>query len=118
MKKMLKALVSTSVVWLMSASIALAQANAQLKNPLSQEFSTIPNFIAGALKILVMVSLPIITLFIVYSGFLFITAQGNTSKLTEARKNFFYVIIGALLIMSAWILATLIGGTVSQLTNG
>ena len=64
-----------------------------------------------------MIALPILTLFIVYSGFKFISAQGNSSKLEEAKKNFMYVIIGSLLILGAWVVATLVGGTVNQLTG-
>ncbi|MBI2612599.1 hypothetical protein HYW59_02190 [Candidatus Kaiserbacteria bacterium] len=86
-----------------------------LQNPLN--FCSIPEFIAGALKALAMIALPIITLFLVISGFYFITAQGNQDKLQKAKLNFFYVVIGALLILGAWILATLIAGTVSQLTG-
>ena len=88
-----------------------------LCNPLNSNFSTIPAFIAGALKVLVMVALPIITLFLVISGFMFVLARGNSSKLEEAKKNFVYVIIGALLILGAWVIATLIGGTVTQLVG-
>lgn len=95
---------------------AQAQQGTQLQNPL--KFNDISGFVAGALRVLVMVALPIITLFVVYSGFLFVTAQGNPGKLGEAKRNFLWVIIGALLIMGAWIIATLIGGTVSQLTSG
>ena len=87
------------------------------QNPLNPQFSTIPSFIAGALKVLVIVALPIITLFIVIAGFMFVFARGNESKLSEAKKNFLYVIIGALLILGAWVLATLIGGTVTQLVG-
>lgn len=89
-----------------------------LRNPLDPSFSTIPLFIAGVLKVLVMVALPIITFFIVYSGFKFIAAQGNEAKLTDAKHNFFYVILGSLLILGAWVIATLIGGTVDQLMRG
>ncbi len=92
-------------------------AGAPLANPLNPQFSSIPLFIAGALQILVMVALPIIVLFFVVAGFKFIAAQGNESKLSEAKMNFLYVIIGAGLIMGAWILAKLIAGTVSQLTG-
>ena len=95
------------------ASVALAQTG--LDNPLN--YDSIPLFIAGALKALAMIALPIITLFLVISGFYFITAQGSQDKLQKAKLNFFYVIIGALLILGAWILATLIAGTVSQLTS-
>lgn len=97
-----------------SASVAFAQ-DVALKNPLN--FNSIPVFIAGALKALAMIALPIITLFLVISGFLFIWARGNPEELKTARRNFMYVVLGALLILGAWILATLIAGTVSQLTE-
>ena len=93
---------------------AIAEAETGLNNPLNDSFSSIPAFIAGALKALAMIALPIISLFLVISGFLFLTAQGNQWKLDTAKKNFFYVVIGALLILGAWILATLIAGTISQ----
>ena len=98
-------------------AISTAHAATGLENPLNSSFSTIPAFIAGALKVLVMVALPIITLFLVISGFMFVLARGNSSKLEEAKKNFVYVIIGALLILGAWVIATLIGGTVTQLVG-
>lgn len=92
-------------------------AHADLQNPLNSQFSDIPRFIAGALRVLVVVALPIISLFIVVAGFMFIMARGNEGKLTEAKKNFLYVIIGALLILGAWVIATLIGGTVTQIVG-
>ena len=102
------------------ASFAIAHsatdcAPGSLCNPLRPEFSTIPTFVAGALKAVVIIALPVIVLFFVLAGFKFISAQGNPSELTAARKNFMWVVFGALLIMGAWVLATLIAGTVSQL---
>jgi hypothetical protein len=85
-----------------------------LNTPLSPSLSSIPKFLSAALEAMVRIALPIITVFVVYSGFLFVTAQGNQSKLEDAKRNFFYVVLGALLILSAWILANLIGGTVTQ----
>ena len=96
-------------------AVPVYAAGEPLANPL--RFKTIAEFIAGALQVLVMIALPIIVLFLVIAGFKFISAQGNEGKLGEAKKNFFYVIIGAGLIMGAWILAKLIAGTVSQLTG-
>jgi len=107
--------ITTIVVPFLLPGIVLA-AGEPLANPL--RFKTIADFIAGALQVLVMVALPIIVLFLVIAGFKFISAQGNEGKLSEAKKNFFFVIIGAGLIMGAWILAKLIAGTVSQLTTG
>jgi hypothetical protein len=78
-------------------------------------FCSVQDFVVAALQILVTISLPIIGFFIVFVGYQFIAAQGNSAKLQKARENFVYVIIGAGLILGAWALATLIGSTVSQL---
>ena len=96
------------------AEVAAAQ-NQQLENPLS--VGGMADFVALVLRVMVMVALPIISLFIVYSGFLFISAQGNQEKLGTAKKNLMYVLIGSILILGAWVIATLIGGTVTQLTR-
>lgn len=111
MHRIYTAFASLVIVFAASA----VQAQSRLENPLDSSFSDIPSFIAGALKVLVMVALPIIALFIVIAGFMFIKARGNSSELTKAKENFLYVIIGALLILGAWVIATLIGGTVTQL---
>lgn len=109
---------SGAVFFFLSISVAHAADCGQgLCNPLNSNFSTIPAFIAGALKVLVIVALPIITLFIVISGFMFVMARGNPGALEKAKMNFVYVIIGALLILGAWVIATLIGGTVTQLVG-
>ena len=84
-----------------------------LDNPL--KFASIETFIQGVLQAVVMIALPIITVFIVYAGFKYIFARGNKDKITKAHENFSYVIIGTILILSAWVLATLIGGTITQL---
>jgi hypothetical protein len=99
------------------AQVALA-AGDTLGNPLNPSFSSIPEFIAGALRVMVMLALPILTLMIVYSGFLFVFARGNEEGLSKAKTNITYVLIGATLILGAWVIATLISGTVTQLTNG
>ena len=99
------------------AMTCVASAQSSLQNPLNPSFSTIPTFISGFLKVLVEVALPIIALFIVYSGFMFVFALGKPDALSKAKKNFVYVIIGALLILGAWVIAQLIGGTVTQLVG-
>lgn len=84
-----------------------------LQNPL--RFSSIERFIEGVLQAVVMIALPIIVAFMVYAGFKYILARGSVSGIQEAHRNFTYVIIGTILILGAWVLATLIGGTVTQL---
>jgi len=94
------------------ADIAYAQSG-KLENPLA--FNTIAEFVAGALQALVVIALPIVGFFIVLSGFMFISSRGDSEGLAKAKQNFVYVIIGSILILGAWALAQLIGGTIEQL---
>jgi hypothetical protein len=84
-----------------------------LENPL--RFGTIPELVAALLQALVTISLPIIALFIVWGGFQYITAQGNTTKIENAHKTFLWTIIGAILILGAWTLANILGDTIDTL---
>ena len=96
------------------AIAATGASGSMIQNPLDSAYSSIPLFIAGFLKVMVEVGLPIVALFLLIAGFRFVSAGGNESKLSEAKENFKFVIIGALLILGAWVIATLIGNTVSQ----
>lgn len=119
MTKKLSRVVSTAgaLAVVFATNVCLAQNNSGLQNPLNSNFQSIPNFIAGALKVMVQVALPIIALFMVYAGFKFVTARGNTEQINSAKQNFLYVVIGAILILGAWVIATLIGGTISQVAG-
>jgi Type IV secretion system pilin len=89
-----------------------------LYNPTCQAgIGNIQSFIAAFLKAVVEISLPILTLFIVYAGFKFVFARGKPDDLAEAKRNFLYVILGAILILGAWVLASLIGATATQVVG-
>ncbi len=84
-----------------------------LENPL--KFHSIQEFVQGFLKAVVYVGFPIAVLFLVYSGFLFVFAQGNSTEIEKAKKNFFWTVTGIALFLGAWALAALIKGTIDQL---
>ena len=84
-------------------------------NPL--KYCSIREFVAGALQVFVMIMLPVIAFFIVLAGLNFVLARGNAKKLETAKWNFFFVIIGTCLMLGAWLLANLIGATVTQVTS-
>ena len=44
----------------------------------------------------------------IYSGFLYVTAQGNESKLATAHKALLYTSIGTAVLLGSWVLANLI----------
>ncbi|MCH7782904.1 hypothetical protein IID62_07525 [candidate division KSB1 bacterium] len=71
----------------------------------------------GLLNVIIIIGIPIVTLAIIYAGFLFISAQGNETKISTAKNIFFWVVIGSLLILGAKALAVAIEGTVKDLTE-
>jgi len=56
-------------------------------------------------QIVLTVGLPLAALMIIYSGFLFVTAQGNEEQLKKAKQNFYWAIIGAAVIIGARVIA-------------
>lgn len=85
------------------------------QNPL--KYCSIREFVAGALQVFVMIMLPVIAFFIVLAGLNFVLARGRPEALKLAKYNFFFVIIGTCLMLGAWLLANLIGATVTQVTS-
>ncbi len=79
-------------------------------NPLN--VGSFPDLINAVLKAALIIAVPIIILFIVYSGFLFVTARGDTAKLATARLNFFYVVIGSIVLLGAMAIASIIASTI------
>lgn len=85
----------------------------KLTNPISA--NSFQDLIQKILKIVVDIGVPVATLFIIYSGFLFIKAQGNPEKLKEAKETFFWTIVGTAVLLGAWVLAQAIAGTIKSL---
>lgn len=68
-------------------------------NPISVD--TIDGFIATAIDALVMLLTPLVVIMIVWTGFLFIKAQGNVEALGVAKKALLYTVIGAIIVLIA-----------------
>lgn len=100
--------------------IALADApcstGSGLCNPLG--YTSLTTFLQSLLKLVAQIGFPVIVLYIVYIGFLFIAAEGKPDKLKEVRSNFFWAIIGALIVLGAYTLSLAIQATVGDLTKG
>ena len=84
-----------------------------IKNPLNSE--TILDLLTALLNVIVQVGIPLIALAIVYSGFLFVKAQGNDSQLSEAKKTLYWTIIGAAIVLGALVISQVIQTTVTSL---
>ncbi len=88
--------------------------NSTIHNPLGADLDLL-DFLRRLFATMVKISLPFLVIFMIYSGFLFVQAQGNVDELAKAKKNFLYVIIGACLVFGAWLIATVLKGTVDQI---
>ena len=67
---------------------------------------------------MVSIGFPILVLALVYSGFLFVKAQGNPTEIETAKKAFFWTVVGGVVLLGSSILAGAIGGTVDAVKGG
>lgn len=51
----------------------------------------------------------------IYSGFLYVTAQGNEAKLKIAHKALLYTAIGTAVLLGSWVISQVIKNTIDQL---
>jgi hypothetical protein len=86
-----------------------------IDNPLKDSLNDIPSFIEEILNIVLVVGVPLVALAIIYSGFLFVQAQGNAEALGKAKKALIYTLVGAVLLLGAWVLAEAIQKTVDDI---
>lgn len=91
--------------------------DAKINNPLKGGIDSIPAFIEAILNIVLTVGVPIVVLAIIYSGFLFVKAQGNAEAISKAKKAFMYTLIGAALLLGSFVIANAIKGTVDEITR-
>ncbi len=83
-------------------------------NPLGS-VSTFSGLVSAILNIVVKFGIPISALAIIFSGFLFVVAQGNEEKLKTAKRALLYSVIGTGILLGAWALSSAIGTTIKSL---
>lgn len=54
---------------------------------------------------------------IIYAGFKYVTAGGNSTKIAEATKALQYAVIGAAILLGAWVIANAIKETIDELKD-
>ncbi len=89
----------------------------ELKNPLDKSISSIPAFFQAVIDILLVFAIPFVVFFIIWAGFLYVTARGNPDKIKQAHNALLYALIGGLLILGANVLLDIITNTVAEVTN-
>jgi len=91
--------------------------NSGIDNPLKPEIDSIPKFIKAIIEVVLIVAVPIVVLAVIYVGFLFVKAQGKPEEITKAKKALLYTLIGAALVLGAFVIADAIGKTVDEIKS-
>jgi len=73
------------------------------------------SLMAAILDFVVKIGAVVVVFFLIYSGFQFVTAQGSEDKISQAKKNFMWTIIGALILLGAMTLSNVVCNTANQL---
>jgi hypothetical protein len=85
----------------------------QLQNPLKS--TSLMGLLNTILDVIMVFAVPLIVFFIIYAGFMYVTAQGNPGKIETANRALLYAVIGGVIILGAKVLLAVISGTVDSL---
>lgn len=81
-----------------------------LQNPL--ESDNLMELLQEILDVIMIFAVPLIVFMIIYAGFLYVTARGNESQVSNASRALLYAVIGGVIILGANIILAVISGTV------
>lgn len=84
-----------------------------IDNPIAAD--NIQELFEAIIDIVLVFAVPIIVFFIIYAGFLYVTARGNQATIQKAHMALLYALIGGLLILGARVLIEVVGGTVDSI---
>ncbi len=88
---------------------------ATFENPITA--NSIPQLLGMLLKFAVRVATVLCVIYLIWSGFLFVKAQGNEEELKRAKSAFFYALIGTMLMLGAEVIAQAIAKTVQDISG-
>lgn len=113
-------IVSISVVVLVIALLTLPYfvlaGNVDFKNPINKK--SVSEVVKAFLEFITKLGAVLSVLFVVFAGFLFVTARGNESQLAKAKIALLWTMVGALITLGAFVLARIIENTAKQFGVG
>ncbi len=99
------------------AKIAEAQGGTiSFTNPISA--NSIEDLIAAVLNFVATLGSVVVVMMVIYSGFLFVKAQGEPAGLEKAKKTFFWTVIGGVVLIGAATFAAVIKSVSDGLRTG
>lgn len=89
--------------------------NYELKSPLA--FNSIEGLLVGILNVFMVIATPIIIMFIIYAGFLYVTAKGNAEQVKKATTALTYAVIGGVILLGAVAISEIVKNVVGAFTT-
>ncbi len=86
-----------------SSSSGGAGRDGDFPNPIQS--GTFCGVVRGIANFVTATGIPVLVVAIVINGFMFISAQGNEQKLSNAKKTFYWIVVGTAIIMGAMVIA-------------
>ena len=81
-------------------------------NPLKA--ASLQVFLKTILSTVMYILFPFVVLMVMYTGFLFVAAQGNPQKLDEAKRSLLWTVIGGVIVLGAYGLTEMIEATAGR----
>jgi hypothetical protein len=107
MQKALRKTLTNTLVFVIVTLPAVAMAQIGIKNP-ATSIDSISGIVEAVVRIVRTIAIPFIVIMIMYTGWLFIAAQGNPDKLKGARTAFLWTMVGTMVVLSAELIASLL----------
>lgn len=103
--------------------IVATEAHGAYENPIklpgpNGPIKNVPEFLIALVDMAFLIAMPIIVAFIVYAGFLFLTAGDNEQQTTKSKHVFMWTFIGAAIAIGAKVLAAAIQATILEIGGG
>ena len=96
-----------------SGLLATTFTTAALDNPIKTDtFFGLAEIIAN---VMIAIGIPVAAIFIIYAGFLFISARGNEEQIKTAKITFYWTILGVALLVGARVIAGALQTTITGL---
>lgn len=86
----------------------------EIPNPFKQK--SIESFIKAVVnEILMPIGAVVAGLMVMYAGFLYVTARGSETQIKKAHDALLYAVIGAAILLGAWVISNAINATINEL---
>ena len=102
----------TLLLIIVSVLPVVSSAQKTLDNPIT--FPSITELLQAILNVVVIISMPIVALFIIYAGFMYVTGRGNPQKIQDATRALTYGVIGGVIIIGSFAILEIIGNLVDE----